>query len=427
MVRGDGYAKVLDFGLARIADAGTSTTTTHARTDTHSGVLLGTMAYMSPEQARGAPVGAPADVFALGITLYEMAAGRRPFVAPTMPAVLTAILLDEPVPLSRVNPSVPPGLENLVHRMLAKDARLRPLASEVEEELALIASGESGATAFQRAPVLAERRTVGREAEREQMRRAYDRVRDGHGRILTVLGEPGIGKTNLVEDFLAEVGQQPERPFVVRGRCSERLAGAEAYLPVLEALDNLLHQSTWSSVHSLIKTVAPTWYVQVAHVAASQDSLARVREDAPAVSQERMKRELGALLQEASRLRPFVLFLDDLHWADVSTIDMLNYLAGRFDQMRLLVLATYRPADMTLTQHPFLAVRDELRSHGALEEISLGFLEKRDVERYLAVMFPHHRFPPSLAELDSREDGGQPALHGGRRALPARLGQPCRA
>ena len=185
-----------------------------------------------------------------------------------------------------------------------------------------------------------------------------------------MLGEPGIGKTNLVEDFLAEVGQQPERPFVVRGRCSERLAGAEAYLPVLEALDNLLHQSTWSSVHSLIKTVAPTWYVQVAHVAASQDSLTRVREDAPAVSQERMKRELGALLQEASRLRPFVLFLDDLHWADVSTIDMLNYLAGRFDQMRLLVLATYRPADMTLTQHPFLAVRDELRSHGALEEIS---------------------------------------------------------
>ena len=120
--------------------------------------------------------------------------------------------------------------------------------------------------------------------------------------------------------------------------------------------------------------------------------MARVREDAPAVSQERMKRELGALLLEASRLRPFVLFLDDLHWADVSTIDMLNYLAGRFDQMRLLVLATYRPADMTLAQHPFLAIRDELGAHGALEEIPLGFLERRDVERYLAVMFPQHRF-----------------------------------
>jgi tetratricopeptide (TPR) repeat protein len=408
MVRGDGYAKVLDFGLARVPEVGTSTATTHVGTDTNSGVLLGTMAYMSPEQARGAPAGAPADVFALGITLYEMAAGRRPFVAPTMPAVLTAILLEEPVPLSRLNPSVPLGLENLVHRMLAKDPHLRPSTGEVEEELALLAAGEPRATAFQRGPALAERRTVGRESEREQMRRAYEQVRDRHGRILTVLGEPGIGKTILIEDFLAELAQLPERPFLVRGRCSERLAGAEAYLPVLEALDNLLHQSSWSSVHSLIKSVAPTWYVQVAHAAASQDSVARVREDAPAVSQERMKRELGALLQEASRLRPFVLFLDDLHWADVSTIDMLNYLAGRFDQMRLLVLATYRPADMTRAQHPFLAIRDELRAHGALEEISLGFLDRGDVERYLAVMFPQHRFPSSLSELIHTKTEGSP-------------------
>ena len=105
------------------------------------------------------------------------------------------------------------------------------------------------------------------------------------------------------------------------------------------------------------------------------------------------------VLLEASLLRPFVLVLDDLHWADVSTIDVLNYLAGRFGQMRLLVLATYRPADMNLAQHPFLGIRDELSAHGALEEIPLGFLERRDVERYLAVMFPQHLFPASLAEM----------------------------
>ena len=408
MVRSDGYAKVLDFGLARLPEMETATATTHGAAETSPGILLGTMGYMSPEHARGAPAGAPADVFALGITLYEMAAGRRPFVAPTMPAVLTAILLEEPVSLSRVNPSVPSALENLVHRMLAKDPDLRPTAADVEEELGVLAAGEVRTTPFERGPTVQERRTVGREPEREHMRRVYDQVRDGHGRILTVLGEPGIGKTILIEDFLAELSVLPERPFVVRGRCSERLAGAEAYLPVLEALDNLLHRSSWSSMHTLIKSVAPTWYVQVAHAAASQDSLARVREEAPAVSQERMKRELGTLLQEASRQRPFVLFLDDLHWADVSTIDMLNYLAGRFDQMRLLIVSTYRPADMTLAQHPFLAIRDELRAHGALDEISLGFLERRDVERYLSVMFPQNRFPGSLAELIHAKTEGSP-------------------
>ena len=87
---------------------------------------------------------------------------------------------------------------------------------------------------------------------------------------------------------------------------------------------------------------------------------------------------------------------------------MLNYLAGRFDQMRLLVVATYRPADMTLAQHPFLAIRDELRAHGALEEIALGFLDTRDVDRYLALTFPQHRLPPSLPELIHAKTEGSP-------------------
>ena len=407
MVRADGYVKVLDFGLARLTEIGSATTTTHAAPDTTPGLVFGTMAYLSPEQVRGVSAGAPADVFALGITLYEMASGSRPFIGPTSTAVMAAIVIDDPMPLSRVNPSVPAALEDLVRQMLAKDALLRPSAREVEEALAALAGGDDRGAAFQRGTPV-DRRSVGREAERARMRATYEQVRGGRGRIVTVLGEPGIGKTNLVDDFLAELTRQPERPIVVRGRCSERLAGAEAYLPVLEALDQLLHRSSGTSVDALIKTVAPTWYVQVAHAASSQESVARVREEVPAVSQERMKRELGALLQDLSRQRPFVLFLDDLHWADVSTIDMLNYLAGRFDQMHLLVVATYRPADMALTQHPFLAVRDELRAHDALEEIALKFLEPADIERYLAVMFPQHRFPPTLAALIHEKTEGNP-------------------
>ena len=94
MVRGDGYVKVLDFGLARVHESGTSTET-HSGTETNPLALIGTMAYMSPEQARGNPAGAPSDIFALGVTLYEMLARRRPWVAPTMPAVLAAILLED--------------------------------------------------------------------------------------------------------------------------------------------------------------------------------------------------------------------------------------------------------------------------------------------------------------------------------------------
>ena len=134
--------------------------------DTNPGALVGTMAYMSPEQARGAPAGAPSDVFALGVTLYEMLAGRRPWVAPTMPAVLAAILLEDAVPLSRLNPSVPPALEKLVP-MLAKDPALRPAVSEVELELAALAAETRGSRRFRgsrdrRAP---HRRARGRACE----------------------------------------------------------------------------------------------------------------------------------------------------------------------------------------------------------------------------------------------------------------------
>src|SRR5688500_15988465 len=197
MLRADGYAKVLAFGLARVPDLQTSSATTQSGHETTAGSLIGTMAYMSPEQARGASAGAPSDVFALGITLYETAAGRRPFLAPTMPAVLVAIIMDEPIPLSELAPSVPAGLERLVHRMLAKDPASRPSAREVEEELARLAGGDTRTIIEVRAAGV-ERRTVGREAERAQLRRVYEGVRDGHGRTVTVMGEPGIGKTVLV-------------------------------------------------------------------------------------------------------------------------------------------------------------------------------------------------------------------------------------
>ncbi len=151
--------------------------------------------------------------------------------------------------------------------------------------------------------------------------------------------------------------------------------------------------------------------------------MADLRVDALSASQERMKREVGAFFEDVSRARPVVIFLDDLHWADVSTIDILNYLAGRFADMRVLVLTTYRPAEMALAQHPFLGIANNLRSRGLFEEIALGFLSSADVDRYLALEFPEHRLPPDFSALDSRQDRRQPALHGRPGPISPRLGR----
>jgi predicted ATPase len=407
MVRADGYVKVLDFGLARVVDHQAAQRSTTVNLNTEPGTVLGTAAYMSPEQARGEQAGPAADIFALGVVLYEMTAGRRPFVAPSSASVLAAILSEEPVPLARLNPAIPPTLDALVHRMLAKESERRPSARDVDDELAALLGRDTLIDAG-RAATGAGRKTVGRETERAELRRAYARVKDGQGLILGVAGEAGIGKTSLIEDFLMELTTRPERPIVARGRCSERLAGAEAYLPILEALDSVLHRAGGESLQTLMKTVAPTWYLQVATRSIEESSMAEMRADALSASQERMKREVGAFFQDASRARPIVVFLDDLHWADVSTIDILNYLAGRFADMRLMVLTTYRPAEMALAQHPFLGITNNLRSRGLFDEIALAFLSPADVDRYLALEFPEHRLPPDFSALIHAKTEGSP-------------------
>lgn len=124
MVRADGRAKVLDFGLAKLVEcpAGDATITA---VGTRAGTILGTAAYMSPEQAQGLPADARSDLFSLGAVLYEMLAGRRPFAGSSDVGVLTAILRDEPAPVQRTRPDVPAGVDAIVARALAKDPAAR--------------------------------------------------------------------------------------------------------------------------------------------------------------------------------------------------------------------------------------------------------------------------------------------------------------
>ena len=406
MIRADGFVKVLDFGLARLTPNRAGSLTTQTNFETMEGVLLGTPAYLSPEQASGRPAGPETDVFALGVVLYEMLAGRRPFSAPSTLGLVAAILSEQPLPLTRVNPDVPRALSDLVEAMLAKAPEERPTAAEIERRLSAAAAPDVLAVAA--TLTIAGRVTVGRDEPRARLRRAYVRARDGQSSIVAVTGEPGIGKTSLVEDFLSEITGLGERIILARGSCSESLAGAEAYLPVLEALDSLRHRGTGPSLDSMIKGIAPSWYAQLATRSSEASLAGETREAPPAASQERMKRELGVLLEEVSRLEPLVWVIEDLHWADVSTVDLLNYLAGRLGDMRLLVVTTYRPSDLALARHPFLSVKNTLQTRGVFEEIPLGFLQPDDVARYLDQQFPGHAFPPEFAAAVHARTEGSP-------------------
>ena len=425
MLRNDGYLKVLDFGLARLMPATATEDNDDSRINTLSmhttpGTLLGTVAYMSPEQAHGDTVTSASDIFSLGIVLYEMATGQHPFTARTMVGMLHSITSQKPLPLSQVNPAILAEQEALILRMLEKDASLRP--SAVEVALALTDGGKAGEREISgQKPTIRHSQstihTVGREKEMAELESGFEHALSGRGHLLCVAGEPGIGKTTLVEDFLAQLRAGNRNCVIARGRCSERLAGAEAYLPWLEVLENLLSVDLSelrtmafgeATIAQTMKRTAPSWYSQVASLISGDVSSAERVLAEQTKSQERMKRELCAFVQSVSERLPLVLFFEDLHWADASTIDLLAFLADRFKTMRLIVIATYRLSDLMLAKHPFLQLRPRLQSQGVCSEIAVEFLSRAEIEKYLALEFPAHDLPVELPAMIHAKTEGNP-------------------
>ncbi|MCK4775797.1 MAG: AAA family ATPase, partial [Candidatus Krumholzibacteria bacterium] len=238
------------------------------------------------------------------------------------------------------------------------------------------------------------------------MRSVFETAAQGHARLLCLTGEPGIGKSTLAQGFLGRLRNETAPCLIARGRCSERLAGTEAYLPVMEMLESPLRSSNGDRLAETMKQLAPTWYFRIAPLGADDSSSSRLRDDARAASQERMKRELFTFLQELSRRAPVILFFDDVHWVDASTVDFLAYTGMRGDGLRLLTIVTYRPSELLLAEHPFVGVKRELQARGVCEEIALGFLDREDISNYLDLEFPDHAFPDKLVDfVHARTDG----------------------
>jgi tetratricopeptide (TPR) repeat protein len=416
MVRPDGYAKLLDFGLARVQpdSFGTASTSGGGSTarGTEPGLIVGSVGYMSPEQARGETVRPESDVFSLGVLLYELATGRHPFMAASQLGTLHALMWETPEPPSIINPELPRAIDQLILESLQKDQRLRPGASEVMYRLALvhdsnIATALSAVTVAPRSTV-ASVNIVGRDAELSAMTEELGHAQRGKARMVVVSGEAGMGKTTLVDAFVEQLGDRGEPVRVGRGRCSERLAGSEAYLPVLEVLDSLQRNEQLGSLSRLIRALAPSWYAQLMPPSDNDSSAARLAAETAGGSQERLKREIASLLEEIGRMQPVVVWFDDLHWADPSTTDLIGYLSRRLDSSRLLIIVTCRPSELAQTRHPFLSLKLDLLTRGVCREITPGHLDEGAIDRYIALQFPEHAFPTGFAELIHERTEGNP-------------------
>jgi tetratricopeptide (TPR) repeat protein len=416
IVQPDGRIKLLDFGLAKLradgiayASADDSKSPTEAHHLTREGMVLGTAAYMSPEQARGQEVDARSDLFSLGVMLYESLTGRNPFRGRTMADTLGAILKDRPPAASSVHTGVSAELSGLLDRLLAKSPDDRPASARaLVEDLRGLTERLRAASGWERsswsmAIQAARWPLVGRDAERAELRRRLDEALAGRGSLVLLGGEPGIGKTRLTEEILQEARARGCVCYV--GHCYE-MEGAPPYVPFVEMLEHAVRAVPPAVLREALGDAA-------SEVARLMPELRRMFPDIPPpieLPAEQQRRfffnAYREFVERSCRRGPMAVVFEDLHWGDEPTLLLLQHLAQAFSSIPILVIGTYRDVELEVTR-PFAKVLESMLRQHVATRLTLRRLPASGVEEMLAAMSGQQP-PPSLARVIHHETEGNP-------------------
>jgi DNA-binding winged helix-turn-helix (wHTH) protein len=238
---------------------------------------------------------------------------------------------------------------------------------------------------------------VGRDDALAALDRCWHAVAAGQRRIAFVSGDPGVGKSALAAAFVERL---PEGTIVAHGQCVESFGRGEPYLPWLEALASLL--ASVDDLPQWLRRCAPSWLAQMPWLQHEAERAAAAEGGAA----ERMPREVAALLEQLAQRAPVVLVLEDLHWSDHASVQLIDFLARRRTAARVLVLCTFRATDLLLTEHPLADIRRELRLHRLADELGLDGLDTAALRHLLALWCPGIAWSASaLAALQAHTEG----------------------
>ncbi len=246
---------------------------------------------------------------------------------------------------------------------------------------------------------------VGRDHDLARLHSALRRAKSGTTEIVFVPGEPGIGKTALIENFISEVRCFDEAR-VALGQCLDLHGAGEPYLPVLEAMGRLSRSVDRDTMISTLERYAPTWLAQLPSLL-NHEHRQSLRREILGTTRQRMIRELAEAVEVLTSERSLVIVLEDLHWSDPSTLDLISALA-RLRNARLLVIGTYRPTEVILRNHPLKQLKQELQIQHLCQEFPLELLTKQDVTAYLAGRFGPGVVPDHVAAAIHRRTEGNP-------------------
>ena len=229
----------------------------------------------------------------------------------------------------------------------------------------------------------------------------------GKVQVVFLTGEPGIGKTALADEFQRQVAASNRTVRFGHGQCVEGFGSKEAFYPVLEAVGRLCRGPDGARVVDTLATEAPTWLVQFPALLTRQHR-ETLRQEILGATRERMLREICEALAAVSVRSPLLLVLEDLHWGDSSTLDLISALARHRAPARIMLLATYRPSEVAGSTLPLDGLKRDLVARHLGREIVLPPLTDAEIAQYLAEGQSAATVPEELASLLHRHTEGNP-------------------
>ena len=243
---------------------------------------------------------------------------------------------------------------------------------------------------------------VNREEELGRLRAEFERASTGERRLVFICGEAGIGKTALLDAFLDASLRSGKPPVcVARGQCVLGMGWKEEYYPVMEALGQLAGAADGESARGTLARMAPMWLPRLERQAETPPGTGSV------AGQERLMGGLCEAIEEIAASKPLILILEDLHWADDATLNLISALARRRGPAKLLMVATLRPGSAA-REHPLRALKQDLSMRKLCSEIGMKPLGKTAVRTLLSKELQQEGLPEWLGGFVHQHSEGNP-------------------